>query len=311
METIADLSESNFNVNNITFSTPKPSGSGGKSVGIYNMKGIFRVAIPELIQWGAADFKGPDGKGNDKFEFTIQFPTPDYKTEQATTCLTNLQLIENKFLEAGQANSKAWFGKVYPLEVLRALWSPMLKYPKNKSTGEPDLDGAPGLRVKLPRWEGVWKSEVYNDDSELLFPDPSNPALSPVDLLLKGVKATCLLQCGGLWFANGKFGVTWKLIQAVVPKPKPSLMGTCFLKKKTPSAAAATTEEPVSNVVACTMVDDSDEEDGDEGEEPAVVAAVEQQATESTDPQQQEQPVASTTDVSADGKKKKVVIKKK
>jgi hypothetical protein len=282
-DTIIDLSESNFDVNNITFSTPKPSGSGGKSVGIYNMKGIFRIATPELIQWGASDFKDPNGKGNDKFEFTIQFPTPDYKTEAATNCLKNLQLIENKFLESGQANSKAWFGKVYPLEVLRALWSPMLKYPKSKATGEPDLDGAPGLRVKLPKYEGSWKSEVYNDDSELLFPDKSNPDLTPVDLITKGIKATCLLQCGGLWFANGKFGVTWKLIQAVIPKPKPSLMGTCFLKKKaTVTSSVAVAEEQQSNVVSCTLVDDSDEEQDQEPEQEEnvqVVAATDDSAT--------------------------------
>ena len=120
----------------------------------------------------------------------------------------------------------------------------MLKYPKNKSTGEPDLTAAPGLRVKLPKWEGQWKSEIYNEDAEKLFPDPNNELLTPVDFLPKSVKATCLLQCGGLWFANGKFGVTWKLIQAVVPKPKASLMGTCFLKKKAPASAAQEKEEP-------------------------------------------------------------------
>jgi hypothetical protein len=234
-----------------------------------------------MIQWGAADFKDEKtGKGNDKFEFTLQFPTEGYKNEETTIALTNMMALEAKLLESGQQNSKNWFGKAYTAEVLSALWSPMLKYPKNKSTGEPDLSAAPGLRVKLPKWEGQWKSEIYNEDTEKLFPDPSNELLTPVDFLPKSVKATCLLQCGGLWFANGKFGVTWKLIQAVVPKPKSSLLGTCFLKKKAPVAAASLEKEeepePVSrqqSAVAATLVEDSDEEEGEDDQEIVVSAA--------------------------------------
>ena len=268
MEQITDLSELNFNANLMTFSTPKPSGSGGKSVGIYFNKSIFRLSLPEMIQWGAADFKDEKtGKGNDKFEFTLQFPTEGYKNEETTIALANMKAIEAKLLEAGQQNAKQWFGKAYPAEVLSALWSPMLKYPKNKNTGEPDLTAAPGLRIKLPKWEGQWKSEIYNEDSEKLFPDPNNELLTPVDFLTKSVKATCLVQCGGLWFANGKFGVTWKLIQAVVPKPKASLMGTCFLKKKIVVASVQQQDEPVvSAAVQATLVEDSDSEDEEQQE---------------------------------------------
>ena len=302
----------NFNVNSISFSTPKPSGAGGKSVGIYCNKSIFRLSLPEMIQWGAADFKDEKtGKGNDKFEFTLQFPTEGYKNEETTVALTNMMALEAKLLEAGQQNSKQWFGKVYPAEVLSALWSPMLKYPKNKSTGEPDLTAAPGLRVKLPKWEGQWKSEIYNEDSEKLFPDPSNELLTPVDFLPKSVKATCLLQCGGLWFANGKFGVTWKLIQAVVPKPKASLMGTCFLKKKAPASAAAQEKEepePVSrqqSAVAATLVEDSDEEDGDDQEQ--VVETVVAAATVET----VQEPVSIPVVIAEETGKKKAATKKK
>jgi len=315
MESIIDLSELNFNVNSISFSVPKPTGTGGKSVGIYQDKGIFRVSLPEMIQWGAADFKDPNGKGNDKFDFTLQFPNADYKNPETDNCLKNMQAIEAKFLEAGQKNSKAWFGKVYPAEVLSALWSPMLKYPKNKATGEPDLSAAPGFRVKLPKWEGEWKSEVYNEDSEKLFPDPSNTSITPVDFLTKGVKVTCLIQCGGLWFANGKFGVTWKLIQAVVPKPKPSLVGTCFLKKKVVASATVVTSAAVANAVQSVFVDDSDGEgDGEgegEGEGDGVVATTPEVVKEEVEEEEEQVIVpAVAAPVQEEDKKKKATKKK-
>jgi len=56
-----------------------------------------------------------------------------------------------------------------------------------------------------------------------------NPALSPQDLIAKGSHIAVSIQCGGIWFANGKFGVTWKLFQAIV-KPKMSLKGKCHIK---------------------------------------------------------------------------------
>jgi hypothetical protein len=56
-----------------------------------------------------------------------------------------------------------------------------------------------------------------------------NPSLSPQDLIAKGSHIAVSIQCGGIWFANGKFGVTWKLFQAIV-KPKMSLKGKCHIK---------------------------------------------------------------------------------
>jgi hypothetical protein len=48
-------------------------------------------------------------------------------------------------------------------------------------------------------------------------------------LIAKGSHIAVSIQCGGIWFANGKFGVTWKLFQAIV-KPKMSLKGKCHIK---------------------------------------------------------------------------------
>jgi hypothetical protein len=78
------------------------------------------------------------------------------------------------------------------------------------------------------------------------------------------------MQCGGLWFANGKFGVTWKLAQAVVQRPKPSLLDECLIKLKPSDKAKLKAQNPVDldeEAVVNTTVMDSDEEDGDEEEE--------------------------------------------
>ena len=47
-------------------------------------------------------------------------------------------------------------------------------------------------------------------------------------LITKLSNIACVIQCGGIWFANGKFGVTWRLVQAVV-KPQETFKGKCHL----------------------------------------------------------------------------------
>ena len=48
-------------------------------------------------------------------------------------------------------------------------------------------------------------------------------------LVAKTQNVALLIECGGIWFANGKFGVTWKLVQAIV-KPRQSLAGKCHIE---------------------------------------------------------------------------------
>ncbi len=269
-DTIIDGTQ--FNANSIRYSAVKANASGGKSINIINSatKTGLRIATPLMLTWGASDFQDPStGKGNGKFDMSLQFPSEDYKTDDATAFLKNMVEFETKIKTDALINSKEWFGKVLKSQdVVDALYSPMLKYSKDKFTGEPDLTKAPTLRVKMPIWDGVWKCEIYDEEGEKLFPNQANSLITPVDLIQKGTNVVALMQCGGLWFANGKFGVTWKLIQSVVQKPRATLAGTCFLKlnnadkekmkQSNGPPAAELIDEDVIN--AGSIVEDSDSE---------------------------------------------------
>ena len=56
-------------------------------------------------------------------------------------------------------------------EVVDALWSPMLKYPKNQATMEPDTTRPPTLKLKLPSWEGAFKFELFDTQNNILIPN--------------------------------------------------------------------------------------------------------------------------------------------
>ena len=284
-ETVIDATQ--FNCEIIKYTAPKVGGAGGKSVNILNRKTNTRLNLstPVMLTWGASDFVDPQsGKGNGKFEMSLQFPTDEYKNDDLTAFLENMKLFEQKIKADALANSKEWFGKLHKSpDVVEALYTPMLKYSKDRNTGEPDLNKPPSLRVKLPVWEGVWRCEVYNDDGLKLFPNTNG--VTPVELIPKATQVSVLMTCGGLWFANGKFGVTWKLVQAMVQKPREQLVGQCFLKvrpaakerSRSPSpeeqqqvpvsvfvAPPVAEQVPVSDVASAVAVEDSDCDEEDD-----------------------------------------------
>ena len=144
-----------------------------------------------------------------------------------------MKVFEEKIKEDAITNSMQWFGKKsMSREVIDALWSPMLKYPKfpkdHVNAGDSDKSRPPSLRVKVPFYDGIWKCELYDDEQNRLFPNVSEPTVTPLDFITKGAKIATLIQCGGLWFANGKFGVTWRLVQSAI-KPRETLFGKCHI----------------------------------------------------------------------------------
>ena len=296
-DTIVDGTQS-F-VNTTRYSAPKANSQGGKSINIFNnaTKSGLKITTPLLLTWGASDFVDEKtGKGNGRFEMGIQFPGEEYKNDDSEAFLNNMIEFEQKIKDDALTHSKEWFGKQHKsADIIEELFTPMLKYSKNKITGEYDKTKSPSLRVKIPFWEGVWKCEVYDEDENLLFPNASNPCVTPLDFLQKGATIACVIQCGGLWFANGKFGITWKLIQAVGAKQRQTLTGKCLIKlKSSDKEKIRTAPVPDEDAEDVTLVEDSD------GEEEEVVAA----------PVPAPAPSPASASLEADKPKKKVVKKK-
>jgi len=267
---------SKFVSNDIKYTSPKANASGGKAINILNKNtnSTLRLSTPLMLTWGASDYVDQNGQGNGKYEMSLQFPNDEYKNEDTDLFLKNMKDFEDKIKADALTYSKEWFGKKHPnAEVINALWTPMLKYSKDKHSGDYDMSKPPRLVVKLPLWEGVWRCEIYDVDQQRLYPDVGNPAVSPLDLLIKGSNVAVIIQCGGLWFANGKFGITWKLSQAVVQRKQSfALNGQCLIQlnssdkeklKKAPTVESTAEVEMASKVA----VEDSDDEEEVEEED--------------------------------------------
>ena len=214
--------------------------------------------------------------------------------------------FEDNIKTAAEKNAKEWFGKsTMSPEVIDALWTPMLKYPKNQETGEPDLERDPQLRIKVPCWDGIWRCELYDTEQNTLF--PSDDGKTPVDMITKLSNIACVIQCGGIWFANGKFGVTWRLVQAVV-KPQETFKGKChlFLTESEKERMVGKSEVNTSDDVT-EDVEESNEEVVSDGEQEDDVVEEDEPEDEPDEEEAEPEPVV----VEEPPKKKKVVRKKK
>jgi len=258
-----------FNVNDIMYTTPKATPQGAKSVNILNKKTKtgLTLSTPLMLTWGAAEFVDQNtGQGDGKFTLSLQFPGKEYENDDTIAFLKNIKALEDKIKADALIYSKEWFGKVHKsAEVVDALWTPMLKYSKDKATGDYDYSKPPTLRIKLTQWEGVFKTEIYSEDGDRLFPSSETPGVTPLEYLKKGSNIMTIIQFAGIWFVNGKFSASWKLIQAVVQKPKATLQGQCFIKLKTQDKEKLKNQEVIEDGLddnlASTIVDDSDNED--------------------------------------------------
>jgi len=247
----------------VTFTKPKVNNSGGKNIGILNAhtKKSLYISSPLMLTWGVNEYTD-DKTGKVTYDMSLQFPKCEYNTEELSSFLKAMQDLEEKIKSTAMENSKEWMNKAkMSQEVVDALWSPMLKYPKEQSTGEPDYSRPPTLRVKVPFWEGEFKNvEVYDINQKALYPNDGD--VSVPELIVKGSNVATIIQCGGIWFANGKFGVTWKLFQCVV-KPRETLSGRCHIQlsasDRTKMEVSSDTEETPFKTT--NTVDDSDEEE--------------------------------------------------
>lgn len=239
----------------VKYAKPKINKSGGKGIALQNVEtnSVLNLSTPLMLTWGVNEYVD-EASGRKSYNMSLQFPQEDYKTDSTSEFLNNMIKLQDKIKNDAVKNCKDWFGKAkMSSEVVDALFHPMLQYPKDHNTGEPDMNRSPTLRIKLDYWDEKFNCEIFDVNQEMVFPNADTTS-GPMELIPKGTNVATVIRCGGLWFANGKFGVTWKLEQAVV-KPRATFKGKCMIK-----LSVEETDKLNKQVVEDERVQDSDDE---------------------------------------------------
>jgi hypothetical protein len=185
--------------------------------------------------------------------------------------LEKIKTFETAILNEAVKNSELWWGEKLTLDILKYSFFPILKFPKIKGTKKADMTKSPTLSAKVPFYEkdNRWNVELYDTNGTLIFPC-ENEEMTPAHFVPKLSNVACVLQCGGIWIGGKGWGVTWKLVQAVVkPKEVVSVFGKCHIKlsedeKNTIENHDIEAEEEANSVPApqtSTLVEDSVDEE--------------------------------------------------
>ena len=280
----------NIDTSVFSYSAPKANPSGGKVVNLYNkhFRESLTISTPIMLTWGAQEGMDQAKNPTGKFTLSLQFPGGDFSNPDAESFLTSMRVLEAKVKADAMVNSKEWFGKeIKSADVMDEKFNVMLRHPKKeKGSAEMDYSKPPTLSIKIPCWKGVWQTEIYDEEggTPLFLKSNKSTTVTPLDFLKPKTHLMCLIQCGGLWFVNGKVSITWNLKQAVVQKPKTSAIveGVCFLKPKPADVQRLKSLPPPENDhidpeghIQSTIVDDSDDEDYELPPPPTEVATPE------------------------------------
>jgi hypothetical protein len=160
--------------------------------------------------------------------------------------------------------------KNVPRDTIAFNYTRCVKVPVDKSTGEPN--GKPAtMKLKLTREDAPnvktgmceYSAAFFNTDKQLI------PADEVESFFTMGSRIRVLIQCTGFWIAAGKFGLTWKLKQAIIDPP--SRIGKEYAfddgdeeeSAAEPPAKRQRIEAPIAIVAAAAAAPQENEADAD------------------------------------------------
>ena len=222
---------STFQCKSITISAPRTLQSGAKQAYL-NYGGerlVMQTAVAMSSPFGLNAFQSQNGT---EYSVDLSFRGADNRPELKEFQRV-LEQMDALMIEEGVKNSKTWFKADLNKEVIKAFYTPSLKYSKDKEGNI--LSYPPNIKVKLPKRNGEWDTKFYDLNGSPYKGVPVE------DLIVKGTQITAIIECGGVWFAGSKFGLTWRAKQIAIHK-LPEKMGE-FAFKGLASAPAPAAED--------------------------------------------------------------------
>jgi hypothetical protein len=264
----AVVSPAAFSASKITFSPVKMLESGGKQayLNYENRSLVMQVGSLET-PFGLSVY---DKTTPVKYTVDLKLRGYDDAANNANTAAiyNALHGLDEFMIDQAVKNSAAWFKGVKSREVLAELYTPTVKFAKDAQGNLKPYP--PTIKLQLRQRDGKFETAMYDDQKRPLVDVPLE------DILVKGTVMTALMQCTGVWFAGGKFGISWKALQIRADKV-PSTIGKSYafvdeVGASAPVAAAAAPKAAASRFAALHDEEEDEAVDDEEALAPAKVA---------------------------------------
>ena len=214
------IKASAVDMSKIKYSKVNSLPSGAKTLYVNHGDGISPLFVqsPELtVPFDTGTFY-PDNDGSGKYAIKVSMDNIE-SNPQMKEFHDMLVKMDEQILQDGISNSLAWFKKKNPNEdVIRELYTPMVKVSRDSETGEPNGKWAPSFAFKIVKRDHKVLCDVYDSDKKAITTSGEG-AVDLEQMFKKGTKLKMILKCNGLWIASGKFGCTWRAEQIKIDTP--------------------------------------------------------------------------------------------
>jgi hypothetical protein len=216
---------SNFDATKLSVSAPRPVGTSGAKQAYVNYEGnklIVQTPTHMSLPYGLGvlDKAKMGGVGVD---YSLDMSLKGYNQDGSPVkaYYDAIKAFDEVIITEAHKNRMSWFKADHPKEVIRAFYTSSLKFSKDEHGNVKDYP--PTQKVKLRQYEGKFETEFYNTKRQQYKDEPLN------EIIVKGSQITALIECGGVWFAGGKFGCTWRAKQVMIQKSPEALKGFSFV----------------------------------------------------------------------------------
>lgn len=298
------VSPSSFKVSNVTFSPVKTLDSGGKQAYLnYNSSALVMQVGPLETPFGLSVF---DKQGPPKYSVDLKLRGYDDPANHpnAATTYNAFHALDEYMLDQAVKNSTAWFKGAKSREVLSELYTPVVRFSVDSEGNRKPYP--PTIKIQLRKRDDKFEADVYDENKRPLNDVPLE------DIIVKGTVLTALIQCTGVWFAGGKFGLSWKAVQLRADKVPHTFRGKpAFLDDDGQADAPAPPSQSASSNRFAALHDDNDEvDDQDALAPPARAAAVAQPQEDEDEDEEAPIPVPAKKTTTSVKSVKKMVPKK-
>jgi hypothetical protein len=206
-----------FDASKVTFSDVKAFGNnGGKIVYVSYGRSPLILQTPAMrAPFGVSKWEN-DGAPP---KFTLDMSFQGMESSRSTQAFYDaLEKMDARMIDDGFDNQATWFrGKKYTSkDIVEALYTPIVKHARDRDTGERTDRYAPTMKVNVPFRDGAFGCEVY---------DAERNKIDLRNVETKGSTVTAIVQCTGVWFVGGKYGLSFKALQLKIAADEASFRG--------------------------------------------------------------------------------------
>ena len=209
------------NVTKLKFSEPKTLSNGSRTVYVNYENSKLQIQTPiqhvpyAFMDWSEANNAGKKADevapATKKYDMHVSFK--DYDSNPKMKALYDKMLeIEKRVVDEAFEKRELWLQDDYEgsSHLVKKLFVPILKFDLDKKTKKVIGKYPPTMKVKLP-YDA--KNDVFAFECHDMEGEPLD-FKSIVDVI-KGAKARLIIELSGIWFAGGKYGCTWKVINGM------------------------------------------------------------------------------------------------